>query len=92
VAIAGGALGLAVGYAGMMLFSQIRIPSDLPIMIAFDMDQRALVFGLVLAICAFNGGASNLNPIRDDVADRPRHAAEPPCTIHAPLHRGRLDL
>jgi len=40
LAIAGGALGLAVGYAGILLFSQIRIPSDLPIMIAFEMDRR----------------------------------------------------
>ena len=52
VAIAGGALGLAVGYAGMMLFSQIRIPSDLPIMIAFDMDRRALLFSLAVAVAS----------------------------------------
>jgi predicted permease len=52
VAIAGGALGLAVGYAGMMLFSQIRIPSDLPIMLAFDMDRRALLFSLAVAVAS----------------------------------------
>jgi hypothetical protein len=46
VAILGGALGLAVGYAGMMLFRQIEIPTDLPIMLAFRMDRRALVFSL----------------------------------------------
>ena len=52
LAIAGGALGLAVGYAGIMLFSQIRIPSDLPIMIAFDMDRRALLFSLAVAVAS----------------------------------------
>jgi FtsX-like permease family len=52
VAIAGNALGLAVGYAGMMLFSQIRIPSDLPIMIAFDIDRRALLFSLAVAVAS----------------------------------------
>ena len=52
VAIAGGALGLVVGYAGMMLFSQIRIPSDLPIMLAFDMDRRALLFSLAVAVAS----------------------------------------
>jgi predicted lysophospholipase L1 biosynthesis ABC-type transport system permease subunit len=52
LAIAGGALGLAVGYAGITLFSQIRIPSDLPIMIAFDMDRRALLFSLAVAVAS----------------------------------------
>jgi putative ABC transport system permease protein len=62
IAIAGGALGLGVGYAGMMLFRQVEIPSDLPIMLTFQLDRRvllaslatavvsALVFGLVPAI------------------------------------------
>jgi putative ABC transport system permease protein len=35
-----------------MLFSQIRIPSDLPIMIAFDMDRRALLFSLAVAVAS----------------------------------------
>ena len=52
LAIAGGALGLAVGYAGILLFSQIRIPSDLPIMIAFDMDRRVLLFSLAVAVAS----------------------------------------
>ena len=50
VSVAGGALGLAVGYAGMMLFRQIEIPSDLPIMLTFQMDRRALVFSLLVAV------------------------------------------
>jgi putative ABC transport system permease protein len=52
IAVAGGVLGLAVGYAGMTLFRQIEIPTDLPIMVAFQMDRRALLFSLVVAIAS----------------------------------------
>ena len=52
VAIAGGALGLAVGYAGMLLFRQIEIPTDLPIQLAFRMDRRALLFSLAIAVAS----------------------------------------
>src|SRR5260221_11032426 len=46
IAIAGGVLGLGVGYAGMTLFRQIELPTDLPIMITFQMDRRGLPFHL----------------------------------------------
>ena len=52
VAVAGGVLGLGIGYAGMMLFRQIEIPSELPIALAFQMDRRALVFSLVVAVAS----------------------------------------
>src|SRR5438045_8846884 len=39
VAVAGGVLGLGIGYAGMMLFRQIESPSELPIALAFQMDR-----------------------------------------------------
>jgi len=52
VAVAGGALGLGVGYAGMLLFRQIEIPSDLPIRLAFQMDQRALLFSLAVSVAS----------------------------------------
>ena len=50
VAILGGVLGLAVGYAGIALFRQVEIPTDLPIMLAFRMDRRALLFSLAVAV------------------------------------------
>jgi predicted permease len=50
IALAGGLLGLAVGYAGMTLFRQIEIPSDLPIALTFRLDRRALVFSLIVAV------------------------------------------
>jgi predicted permease len=52
VAIAGGALGLGVGYAGMLLFRQIEIPTDLPIKLAFQMDRRALLFSFAVAVAS----------------------------------------
>jgi putative ABC transport system permease protein len=52
IALAAGAAGLGVGYAGMTLFRQIEIPTDLPIVLAFQMDRRALIFSLALAVAS----------------------------------------
>ncbi|HEY1910523.1 MAG TPA: ABC transporter permease [Vicinamibacterales bacterium] len=52
VAVAGGVLGLGIGYTGMLLFRQIEIPSELPIALAFQMDRRALVFSLAVAVAS----------------------------------------
>jgi putative ABC transport system permease protein len=52
IAVAGGALGLGIGYAGMTLFRQIELPTDLPVMLSFQMDRRALVFSLVVAVAS----------------------------------------
>jgi len=52
IAIAGGVLGLGIGYAGMTLFRQIELPTDLPVMLAFQMDRRALVFSLTIAVAS----------------------------------------
>jgi putative ABC transport system permease protein len=50
IALGGGVLGLAVGYAGMMLFRQIEIPTELPIRLAFEMDRRALLVSLAVSV------------------------------------------
>ena len=52
LAVAGGVAGLGVGYAGMMLFSQIQLPTDLPINLSFRMDRRALVFSFAVAVAS----------------------------------------
>jgi predicted permease len=49
-ALAGGVVGLGVGYAGMSLFRQIELPTDLPIALSLRMDRRALLFGLAASI------------------------------------------
>jgi predicted permease len=48
--LAGAAAGVGVGYAGVMLFSQIKLPTDLPIALTFQMDRRALFFSLGVAL------------------------------------------
>ncbi len=50
VAVLGGALGLAVGYGGVILFRQIQLPTDLPIALSFKLDRRAMMFSFVAAL------------------------------------------
>ena len=50
IAIAGGVLGLGIGYASMLVFRRLRIPTDLPIILSFQLDRRALVFGFAVAL------------------------------------------
>jgi macrolide transport system ATP-binding/permease protein len=52
IAVAGGVLGLGVGYAGITLFRQIELPTDLPISLTFQMDRRALMFSVVVAVAS----------------------------------------
>ena len=49
-ALAGGVVGLGVGYAGMTLFRQVELPTDLPVLLAFKMDHRALMFSLAASV------------------------------------------
>ena len=43
-------LGLGVGYAGVTMFRQFQIPTDLPIVASFELDRRALLVSLVVAL------------------------------------------
>jgi putative ABC transport system permease protein len=49
LALGGGILGVAVGYASMRAFRQVQIPTDLPIVVTFGLDRRALTFSLAVA-------------------------------------------
>ncbi len=51
IALAGGVLGLAVGFGGVTLFRQIQLPTDLPVALTFQLDRRALILSLIVA-CA----------------------------------------
>jgi predicted permease len=57
LALFGGAGGLLLAQAATDLFSQIRIPSDIPIVLNFGLDQRALWFTLLasMASCVLFG-------------------------------------
>jgi predicted permease len=50
IALAGGLAGLAVGYAGTLVLGSIQVPSDLPIVIAVQLDRRALLFSLAISV------------------------------------------
>jgi predicted permease len=50
LALAGGLAGIALGYAGVVLLRGITYPSDVPVVLAFQLDQRALVFSLAVAL------------------------------------------
>jgi predicted permease len=50
IALAGGVLGVGVGYLGVMVFRQIQVPTDLPIVLSVNLDQRVLWFSLAVAV------------------------------------------
>jgi predicted permease len=52
IALAGGALGLFVAQAGAELFSQIRIPIDIPVRLNFNLDPRVLVFTVFVSVAS----------------------------------------
>jgi predicted permease len=49
IALAGGVLGLGVAWIGISAFRQIQIPTDLPIVLTFQLDRRVLAFSLIVA-------------------------------------------
>ena len=49
LAAGGGALGLAMGYGGVMLLRRLPIVSDIGVRLVFDLDRRAIAVGLALA-------------------------------------------
>jgi predicted permease len=52
IALLGGAVGLVVAEAGVDLFSQIRIPSAIPVVLTFKLDPRVLLFALFISVAS----------------------------------------
>ena len=52
VAVLGGVFGLIVAQAGADLFSQIRIPGDIPIILRFELNPRVLLYTLAAAVAS----------------------------------------
>jgi predicted permease len=52
IAFAGGILGLLVAQAGADLFSQVRVPNDIPLVLNFDLDPRVLFFTALVAVAS----------------------------------------
>ena len=86
LAIAGGLLGLAIGYAGVDFLGRLQPPTDSPMQMSVHLDQRALLFSLTVSLLSaiFFGLAPALQTTRTDVISGLRTAgAETP-------HRRRL--
>jgi predicted permease len=52
IAFAGGILGLLVAQAGADLFSHVRVPNDIPLVLNFDLDPRVLFFTALVAVAS----------------------------------------
>jgi predicted permease len=50
LSVLGGVLAIGVAYAGVHVFRQFQIPTDLPVVPSFDLDRRALLVGLVVSV------------------------------------------
>lgn len=60
VAAVGGAIGLLIGNGVIAMFATLDLPTDVPLKLAFEIDERVLVFGM--AIAAISSLASGLAP------------------------------
>jgi predicted permease len=52
IAAAGGALGLLVAKTGADLFSQMKIPTDIPVVLAVKLDPRVLLFTIIASVAS----------------------------------------
>jgi macrolide transport system ATP-binding/permease protein len=92
IALAGGVLGMAVGYLGVVVFRQIQIPTDLPIVFSINLDQRVLLFSLAVAVSSvfLFGLIPALQTTRVDLANAMK-TGDPAASGKSPL-RGRSFL
>jgi putative ABC transport system permease protein len=60
LAVGGGALGLAMGYGGVLFLRQLPIVSDIGVRLTFALDRRVVIVGLALA--ALSAIVSSLVP------------------------------
>jgi putative ABC transport system permease protein len=70
IALIGGLGGLAVGYAGIVLIDQIQFPTDMIVRPVMQMDQRVLVFSMIVALLStvFFGLGPALHTTRIDLS------------------------
>ena len=94
IALAGGALGIGVGYGGILLFQQIQIPSDLPVVLPFLLNTRVLIFSMAVAISSVLvfGLVPALQTTRTDSGKRDEDGRRRHCRTHWPRVWGRSFL
>ncbi|MBZ5604193.1 MAG: ABC transporter permease [Acidobacteriia bacterium] len=90
LAIAGGAAGLAVAYAGVRFLNSIPVPSDYPISLGVRMDARLLTFSFLLAVATglIFGLIPALRSTRTDLSSTIKSSDQGPAKIG--FLRGRL--
>lgn len=76
IALAGGGLGLAVAYGGIVFFRQLKIPSDLPIKFSVELDRRVLLASLAISVVSalFFGLAPAIQSTRADLVSALKNA------------------
>jgi predicted permease len=52
LALGGGIFGILIGVAGIRLFSRIPVPTDVPVSFHISLDQRALLFTLIVSVAS----------------------------------------
>ncbi|HVQ12279.1 MAG TPA: FtsX-like permease family protein, partial [Vicinamibacterales bacterium] len=60
IAIGGAAAGLLVGNGVIVMFQQFDLPTDVPLKLAFNLDQRVVMFGAIVA--TISALAASLGP------------------------------
>lgn len=92
IALLGGVLGLLVAQAGADLFSQIRIPADIPLVLDFRLDPRALLFTFAASVLSavLFGLAPALQTSRPNLASALKAGSGAPAGRHHFFGRSTL--
>jgi predicted permease len=85
----GGAAGLVVAYWSIRALASIKLPTDMPIVLAVQMDQRVILFSIAATLVTgiLFGLAPAIRASRTDLTGCLRAGAQPP-----PARKGRVSL
>ncbi|HWF45637.1 MAG TPA: ABC transporter permease [Bryobacteraceae bacterium] len=50
LALMGGVVGIALGYGGVVFLGRFQIPTDLPVRLTVELDQRVFLFSLIISL------------------------------------------
>ena len=84
IAVGGGALGLLIAASVISMLQGLQVPTDVPLKLSFDLDDRVLIVGLIVAtastlasslVPAWKSTRTNLvGNLRNQTADDPRRS------------------
>jgi predicted permease len=92
IALLGGALGLLIAEGCAYLFSRFRIPSDIPVVLDFQLDSRALLFVFLVSLASaiLFGLAPALQSTKPDLLTALKSGGVAPSQHHRFLGRNVL--